>query len=279
MTTDFFTPPGPLTAEHLEILGDATRREFLAMLGAAGLLGAGGEDSAQGSGSDSGVRVVTDDAGRTVSVPVGAQRIVAAHDSVGARALAHGVGLIAIGTRGGEVSPDIAQMFDVTGLDDVGDPYELNFEAIAVLNPDLILHEAFAGESGLPLDQLARLEEIAPTLLLDNFMPLEEAVGRAEALFGDLAAVDLDAERARFEDALEELRSVLGDQWPQTTVGMIFSFDGSTMNVPGPSDIAVTDILGRVGATFTDLNEQAFEEGDGGTWYDVPLELVPDGLA
>jgi len=260
---------------------DGTRREFLAgaALGALLLSGCGGDepDTTRGAGTQ-GPRRLVDDAGRRVDVPVDAPRIVGAHDGVAARALAHGVPLVAIATRGGKVDPGITAYFDVSDLERLGDPYELDIEAVAALAPDVILHEAFDGKPGLERGQLARLEELAPVLLLDNFLPLEQAVTRASELFGPLASANVDAERDRFETALEELRAVLGERWQDVTAAMIFALGGGTMNVAGPTDLPVTDVLDRVGVSWSELSRLAPlpENGAGGTWYDVSLERIGD---
>jgi ABC-type Fe3+-hydroxamate transport system substrate-binding protein len=268
--TAVLDPPRTVPAD------DLTRREIVlagtALALGIGLAGCGGDDGA----APGGARSVVDDAGRRVDVPLDAARIVGGHDGVAARALAQGVPLIAIATRGGRIDEGITAYFEVDGLERLGDPYELSIEAVAALRPDLILHEAFRDEPGLPPDQVARLEEIAPVLLLDNFLPLERAVARADELFGPLATVDLGAERARFERALDALRRVLGERWREVTAAMIFALGGGNMNVSGPTDLPVTDVLDRMGVRWSRLTRIAAREGGGGTWYDVPLERIPD---
>jgi len=268
----------PATLAAPTPVDDGTRREFLAGAALSALIlgGCGGDepDAPRGRGR----RRVVDDAGRRVDVPVDAPRIVGAHDQVAARALAHGVPLVAIATRGGKVDPDITTTFDVRDLERLGDPYELDVEAVAALAPDLILHEAFDGKPGLEPGRLARLEELAPVLLLDNFVTLERAIARASELFGPLATADLDAERARFDAALTDLRAVLGERWEDVTAAMIFALGGGTMNVAGPTDVPVTDVLDRVGVSWSKLSRLAPlpENGGGGTWYDVSLERIGD---
>ncbi len=61
----------------IEIFNAATRREFLAMLAAAGLVAACGSNSDDDSAPSGEVRSFTDDLGRTIDVPAQPRRIVA----------------------------------------------------------------------------------------------------------------------------------------------------------------------------------------------------------
>ncbi len=145
MTTDLLTRSDARlwAPKDRQILDDVTRREFIAGLAAAGLLAAcgDGDDPPARSTSPEG-RTFTDDAGREVRMPGPGARIAGVHDGVAARALAAGVPLVAIGTRGGSISPEITELYDTSGLELLSDPYELRVEAIAATEPDLILHEA-----------------------------------------------------------------------------------------------------------------------------------------
>lgn len=71
------TPAAPIGAE-----ASTTRRQFLAMLGAAGLLAACGDDGGNESTSAPATRTVRADGG-TVEVPAEPQRVVAAIGSFG----------------------------------------------------------------------------------------------------------------------------------------------------------------------------------------------------
>jgi iron complex transport system substrate-binding protein len=137
------TPPvaGARAAAALDVCNAATRRQFIAMLGAAGLLVACGGNGEEGgaSGPEGGTISVTNQFG-TFDVPLDPQRVVGWEGRRDLEtALALGLSPIAIGSNafdGGELAPFID--FDPSGVQ-VIQQTEPNVELIASLRPDLIL--------------------------------------------------------------------------------------------------------------------------------------------
>lgn len=135
-----------LWAPALTITNDATRREFLAMLGAAGLLAAcGGDDAADpGDGAEGDdTRTVSDVFGE-VTLPADPQRVICMEQQTLGNLLALGfpaeriVGF-ALGGYDASAFPELDGLVDVEELENVGDYAEPNAEAIVAADPDLIL--------------------------------------------------------------------------------------------------------------------------------------------
>ncbi len=204
MTTTLLTPPARLwTPDDLEIFDAATRREFIALLGAAGLLAACGEGGEGGEGAaDTDTRTIEHALG-TTEVPVDPQEIVALGVTF-ANLLTLGITPVAIGDRDafvvepyGELLPDV----NLDAIPTIGDAYEPNIEAVAAQRPDLIVGDEFIG------DFYADLSGIAPTVLVsylsnggwrERFPAIADAVGRADRVEA------IDAEYQAVIDGLPE---------------------------------------------------------------------------
>ncbi|HWH14999.1 MAG TPA: ABC transporter substrate-binding protein, partial [Miltoncostaeaceae bacterium] len=109
--------------------------------------------------------------------------------------------------------------FDTSGIEFVGAYGEPNLEAIAALEPDLIIGDEYS--VGDDYDQLSR---IAPTVVVQVFgRPLTEALRDfAEVVGREERAAELEAEyRAR----VERLRAALGEDRVRTTVSLIAAGD------------------------------------------------------
>lgn len=148
MTITMLAPP---------VTADATRRRFLAMLAAAGLLGACTEEKTEELAPPQ-TRSVQHFFGST-PVPVAPQRIVAASSSVLGNLLELGVPVMAT------TVPNVAGSLDylgerLLGIESLGSEAEPNIEAIAAQQPDLILTVGaeFAREV------YDSLRELAPTV-------------------------------------------------------------------------------------------------------------------
>lgn len=154
-------------------------------------------------------RQYTDDAGRTVEVPVAPQRIVTLHDSSLTTPLIE-LGIMPVGafSRSGDEGPYMrgaatltGVTFDNSGIANVGgSPADL--EAIAALEPDLIITAAF---QQTPIDQL---QSIAPTVVVEDDMLGELAT------FEDIAVLTGTEDRlailkSRYQAQLGQLRAVL----------------------------------------------------------------------
>jgi len=217
MTTDLLARPvHPIpphirlwTPSDLEIVDDATRREFIALLGAAGLLAACG-DNGDGGGdaaADTDTRSI-DHALGTTAVPADPQAVVALGIAFEAL-LVLGITPAAIGDRSarvaetyGELLPDV----DLDAIPTIGDAYEPNIEAVAAQRPDLIVGDEFIG------DFYEDLSAIAPTVLVgylsnggwrERFPAIADAVGRADRV----EAID-----AEYQAVIDGLPESLGDE-------------------------------------------------------------------
>ena len=109
---------------------------------------------------------------------------------------------------------------DVTGIESVGSVYgEVNFEAIAELEPDLIVTlydpEQTGPVFGFLDDGEELAEAIAPVLVIDGGSKadaeptIERFIDLGEAMGGDLDDAAIDASRQRFDDAVAALRSTV----------------------------------------------------------------------
>lgn len=190
MTTGLLTRPAP----H----DDATRREFLAGLAAAGLLAACGQgDRGPAASSDSttsGGTITVQNQFGTFEVPLDPRRVVGWEGRRDLEtALALGLRPIAVGSNAlfgaDELAPFID--FDLEGVE-VIEQTEPNLELIASLRPDLILTR----DSNIEelVDQLRPIAAMVPVKPDGPWRPdlegVAAALGRTEQLAGVLAAYD-----------------------------------------------------------------------------------------
>lgn len=266
MPTDPLTRPTYLVPD---IADAATRREFLAMLAATGLLAACGGDGDTGDGegdASSATRAFVDVAGRSIEVPDRPQRIVAIHDiNGGAQLLSLGAPVVGIATRDEGPREDVTRYFDLEGIAEVGITYAPNIEAIAALEPDLIVGEGFDGAG---MDQFMeagiqeRLEALAPVVYVDTFRPVEEVMADFTELVGDVATESVVDQEAEFLVALEEVRDLLGDEWGEVDAANVAS--GQPPNVNGPTTLVRGDVLTRLGVRWIPLVEEAGNDENAG---------------
>lgn len=157
-------------------------------------------------------RSYTDDAGRTVEVPVAPKRIVTLHDSSLTVPLVE-LGIIPVGAFGrkGETGPFMRGAATLTGVtfensnivNVGGSPADL--EAIAALEPDLIITSSFQEATA------EQLEVIAPTVFV------EDNVRGELATFEDIAELTgtqdkLAILKSRYQAQVDQLKAVLGDR-------------------------------------------------------------------
>lgn len=147
------------------MITDATRREFLALLGAAGLLAGCGTPSAPGA-APSASTTWTGGPHGPVEVPRDPQRVVVGNAVDADFALV--LGLPVIGAPGAIGYPDSPfadyHAAALAGVDKVATGGEPNFEQVAALRPDLVLDSWDVDQ-----DRYARFSGIAPTV---NFAPV-----------------------------------------------------------------------------------------------------------
>lgn len=154
-------------------------------------------------------RSYTDDAGRTVEVPVTPKRIVTLHDSSLTVPLVE-LGIIPVGAfgRSGEAGPFMRGAATLTGVTfensnivNVG-ASPADIEAIAALEPDLIITSSF---QEAPVEQL---EVIAPTVFVEDNLRGELAT------FEDIAQLTGTEDRlailkSRYEAQVDQVKAVL----------------------------------------------------------------------
>ncbi|RZU30561.1 ABC transporter substrate-binding protein [Blastococcus saxobsidens] len=201
----------------------------------------------------------------STEIPAEPERVVVLDTGELDSALALGV------TPVGAVTTDVSEQFlsylaeDAEGIDVVGTIAEPDLEAIAALQPDLILSNSVRHED--IYDQLA---QIAPTVFAadlgdtwkENFLLDAEALGKeeeAEELLGD------------YEQQAAELGEAIGDAGATTISPLRFvggpirayqpqSFIGTVLADIG---LDLVELPGGEGATFAELGEEQLTQANG----------------
>lgn len=222
-------PPELVGQQLVEITDDATRREFLAMVAAAGLLAACGNDGAGDDNRSAGDTRSVQDVFGAVSVPVDPQRVVAMDQQVLGNLLRIGfpaeriVGF-ARGTTPMSGYDFLAPLADLSTFADVGQYADPNAEAIAAAHPDLILVVAEAGNDDFYGPILDALRDTGVPVFaafngfatLDGSMRLLADVGRAVGR--EAAAADAEAE---LRGAIADLRRRITDAGPVPSAALL----------------------------------------------------------
>lgn len=231
------TPEAPLPPALLTpIDDDATRRQFLAALGATGLLTACGTDTIA-PGTAATTREVVDGTGRTVVIPADPQRIlVISRLSEQSQLVDLGVTPYALFNTSSPVDrmpPALRGVVESAQLVGSGTG-EVDAEQITLLAPDLILHNQTYG--GI---DTAVVQRIAPTISFDTEPGGYEVNMRRLAGWLDRTA-EADAAIARWNDRLAELAAELN--LGGRTFSALFPYtDIATFQLQGPESD-----LGRV---------------------------------
>jgi iron complex transport system substrate-binding protein len=245
------------TLQPLPEIDDVTRREFLVGAGSLLLLapyGCGGEAESGGETTSGGTRPFEHASGVT-DVPVNPQRIVATSDQNALLPLLE-LGVEPIASAGaleddGEGTFRRTEGFDTSGIEFVGDFLEPNFEAIANLEPDLIVGYEFQE------DIYDRLSQIAPAVLIQIFdRDLDEALMD----FADLVGRRDRAEELRKEyvQRVDALLEDLGDRKDELSVSVITPGDS-------PGQFYRADVGQALGTVMGDLDlpRPAPQQGEG----------------
>lgn len=246
------------------IVDDATRREFIAMIGAAGLLTACTPAAAPAPPAAA-TRRFTDRLNRAVDVPVDPQRVVVLDPS---RAISDVValGLVPVGAttspanRGSGFPPFLGTAAEeITAVGAIG---QADLERIAALAPDLILF-ATVYQDDLSIDTLSA---IAPVVAYERpqFGLLEPLRFFGEALGRQDRAARLKRE---FVDLIAARRTELGLDGRRVAVVNISADDTTKVEVLGPA-VGFSPVLSLLGATYA---PQQFATAD---FTDVSVELV-----
>ncbi len=252
-----------------EIENDLTRRGFLA--GAAGLivLAPFGCDEESGAGGEAASRKTRpfEHAAGVTDVPVSPRRIVTITDQNALLPLLE-LGIKPTASAGsletdGKGTFRRTEGFDTSGIEFVGDFMEPNLEAIANLEPDLIVGYEFQKEI------YDSLSEIAPTVLIQIF---DRGLDEALLDFADLVGREDRAEelRADYVRRVDALLDGLGDRRDGLSVSVITAGDP-------PGQFYRADVGQALGTVMGDLNPErpAPQQGEG-DFEPFSMETLPE---
>ncbi len=209
------------------VVDDATRRQFIALLGSAGLLTACGSSTATAPGTPT-TREFTHAFGSS-TIPVSPQRIVCTTDQnallplleLGVRPVGS-AGLITEGT--GERTFRRTEGFDTAGIEHIGAYGDPNTEAIAALAPDLIVGYEFDDEYAATLNGIAPFVgiQVFGRRLTDALLDFADLVGRTDR------AAEFQADCSR---RIAEFRSTSVQRHPDLTVSLLSTLEAGTFGL------------------------------------------------
>ncbi|PZF83821.1 ABC transporter substrate-binding protein [Jiangella anatolica] len=256
-----------LSAAVPEIHDDATRRQFLAVLAAAGLVAACGADDDTGATEEAGTRTVAGAYG-DVEIPVAPRRILAdlmTLDYLVALGFdtSRIVGVFGATWFAQDPSHYLYDEVSREGLVDPGFAFEANLETVAAAEPDLILAPFDQIDGMEQQDELAR---IAPLLVVPTSQTRDPATrygGTASfqdwrstlRAYGALLELEDEAEAyiAESERLLADLRDEHADAIASTTVTEAKSTPDSmainALSTAGESGVLGTILLSELGFT------------------------------
>ena len=186
------------------------------------LLASCGEGSDASESSGGGSWTFTDGRGEKVSLDAPPEQIIA-YDTAGAALWHLGVEPIGIFGQAPLDENPLLEGVDVSGIESVGEVYsEIDIEKVAELAPDLIV-TAFSPNNPADtplfgfkdLEQQEKLEAIAPIVAIEATSVPTTVISQfeklASALGADLESEDLVADRQRFEESVEQLKSAIAE--------------------------------------------------------------------
>ncbi|MDN6258377.1 MAG: ABC transporter substrate-binding protein [Corynebacterium sp.] len=262
LMTSFPHPSATVPNRH------ARRRAASGVLAAALLLAvpACSTDGEDGSNSDSvtdvadgDVRTVTDSEGNEVEVPADPQTIVTLHFAAVQALLDLGTepaGQNGTATRSLLTEEQFERMKDVP---DIGRDGQADLEAVAALEPDLILVPNMVDE-----EIVEKLRELAPSYIYTHAGP-ERAdwSGRVAQIADAVNRTD------RYEELEEDLRArqedvadAYGDELADRRVAFFASYDDQEITAMGSGSMA-GEIITPAGARFADGIDDATRDADG----------------
>ncbi|UPG85947.1 cobalamin-binding protein [Luteibacter aegosomatis] len=190
---------------------------------------------------------VTDDAGRTVTLPAPAHRIVSLAPNITDALFAAGAGAYVVGTSRYSEHPEAARRIPV-----VSDATTIDLERIVALKPDIVL----VWKSGTPAAQVEKLSRLGMPIFYAETTRLAD-IAPATRRFGVLAGTDDVAAKhaAAFEASLAALRATYAGKKRLKVFYQIW--DRPLMTV-GHAQI-IDDALDLCGGDnlFADLNQAA----------------------
>lgn len=210
---------------------------------------------------EDGFRAFTHAAGEDC-IPVDPQRVVTLQDQNALLPIME-VGVVPVGSAGHmtDDGPVFRRMqgFDTSSVAFVGSYREPDAEAVAALNPDLIIATPW------PQGAYEIYSKIAPTVVIDLFsMDMGDAlIIYADAVGQKDRALELQAE---FEAEAAALRTEHADALANTTVSVVEYWDNRITMIPAKQSL---------GLVFPglDLNRTEFEQGID-DWTDVSAEIL-----
>lgn len=228
------------------------------------------------TGGDAAVRTVTNVDGEPVEVPDRAERVVVLHDfNGGAQVLSLGAPVVGLPSRGAEVDPDLAAAFDIEGIATIGEVYEPDIEAIAALDPDLLIGEGWNGESQFDAGVHQQLSAIAPVVYIDTFRSVDEVMADVAEVLGDYAQEAYEEQKAELDALIAEIGESLGDDPASVTASYLSKHNTSgTLQTSGPMAAPFTEILSRIGVTWVPLVEEAGSDANGGYLGELSMERI-----
>lgn len=233
----------------LEPIEDITRRRLLTAMPILTLvaLGMSCDDEPEETPTPEApaTRTFSDDTGRTVEVPRTPTRIIALSDSNSAdQLLSLGASVVGTVTRGG--SFELADQYDMSEIVSVGEVFEVDVEAIAALDPDLIVGPAWEGKPSGYEEVAAALEAIAPTVWLDFFKPVEAVMTVVSDLVG--ADENLAVLQNAYNDRVGVLPAQLGERSAELTVSVV-QFNDGIVDVFGKGWFPFGEVLDDLGVS------------------------------
>ncbi|MEW6579388.1 MAG: ABC transporter substrate-binding protein [Chloroflexota bacterium] len=204
-------------------------------------------------------RTIVDFVGRQVTLEAPPQRVVGMSASISEMLFAIGVNPAGV-TSGMDYPPE------ATSLPDFGTGYQPNLEALAALEPDLII-----GNAQLNMNILDKLEAIAPTIMVMTMTASD--VPHNVRLIGQATWHDTEAEYlARAYDGYLALADKIG----AAQEGPSIVFIVGTLDVPnyGKSTTYFGDMAKRLGAT--NIADSEADAGPFPGYAQLSVEAVVD---
>ncbi|MEM9041636.1 MAG: helix-turn-helix domain-containing protein [Actinomycetota bacterium] len=201
-------------------------------------------------------RVLVDGLGREVEISVPPQRIVALEMAAsGDPLLSVGAPVVGLAIRDGGVNDTRRFYPGAEAIPVVGTPFDVNVEAVAALEPDLIT----VGSNPNMLTDLALLEEIAPTVVTGGAPGTgdESVIDVVMGLVGEVTGLEdrVAEEKLRAEQAISDLTAAKPDG--TLSFAIVGWFDPNIAVFAPNAFGADVEVLRRAGLVFADVVAQS----------------------
>ncbi|MFT4083226.1 MAG: ABC transporter substrate-binding protein [Nocardioides sp.] len=225
-----FQTPGQVDAEFARIVDELTRRGFLAGgLGSAAMLtlaACGSSTKQSDSGSSSGRFRYTDARGKTIDLAAIPNRIVMSEQAAAAL-IPYGIRPVGFWGSSTPATSPVLKGLDVSGIKSLGVTYgQVNIEALAALEPDLVITGWYAGDAfgGLGAESAnisQKVAAVAPILAVSAQKPastsLEDWRDLADKLGASVDTGTIATQRRTYQQAVADLKQAAAGR-PHTTV-------------------------------------------------------------